>query len=336
MRCAGGAARLLLLRVRRLGRFLPGHAQLSRVKPSSIKFGRIQLGRIKPSRIKLSRVKPGRFLPRRFLARWAVSALAVPALGILMMTPTAQSAAALAARMADAAPTLSRHAPSAPATAPSARRFLATPAVGALFRVSSGKLGPHFCTASVVDSPREDLVITAAHCVSGKRPGQIAFIPGYHDGVAPYGVWFTRRVIVDVRWRRSRNIDHDVAFLVVERQGSTAGVQALTGGERLETGWPGRVAVQVIGYPDLGRVPILCASRTRPFGAYQMRFDCGGYTGGTSGGPFLARWDPATGQGAVIGVIGGYEEGGDLASVSYSPRFGRAVRSLYQTAVGRS
>jgi len=32
-------------------------------------------------------------------------------------------------------------------------------------------------------------------------------------------------------------------------------------------------------------------------------------------------------------VIGGYEEGGDIASVSYSPRFGSAVQSLYQAAV---
>jgi hypothetical protein len=299
MRRAGGVARLLLHRVRRLRRFLPGRA-------------------------------------RWFTAPLAVSALAVPALGILAMTSTAQNAAALAARMADAAPTLSRHAPRAPATAQSARRSLAAPAVGALFRVSSGRLGTHFCTASVVDSPHGDLVITAAHCVSGKRPGQIAFVPGYHDGVAPYGVWFTRRVIVDASWRRFRDIDHDVAFLVVERQGSTAGVQALTGGERLEAGWSSRVAVHVVGYPGLSGVPVLCASRTQPFGLRQMRFDCGGYTAGTSGGPFLARWDPATGRGAVIGVIGGYEQGGDLASVSYSPRFGRAIRSLYLTAVGRS
>ena len=298
MRRAGGVARLLL-RVRRLRRFRPDRA-------------------------------------RWLTAPLAAGALAVPALGILAMTPTAQNAAALAARMADAAPTLPRHAPAAPATARSARRFLATPAVGALFRVSSGRLGTHFCTATVVDSPHGDLVITAAHCVGGKRPGQIAFVPGYHDGVAPYGVWSTTRIIVDQAWRRSRNIDHDMAFLVVRRQGSTTAVQARTGGERLGTGWSSRVAVHVIGYPDLGRVPVLCASRTRPFGPRQMRFDCAGYTAGTSGGPFLAQWDAATGRGAVIGVIGGYEQGGDLASVSYSPRFGHATWSLYLAAVARS
>ena len=53
-----------------------------------------------------------------------------------------------------------------------------------------------------------------------------------------------------------------------------------------------------------------------------MEFDCGGYTNGTSGGPFLANVHPATGLGTVIGVIGGYEQGGDTPSVSYSARFG--------------
>jgi hypothetical protein len=40
-----------------------------------------------------------------------------------------------------------------------------------------------------------------------------------------------------------------------------------------------------------------------------------------------------TGYGIVIGVIGGYEQGGDIASVSYSPGFGRAVQALYQIAI---
>jgi hypothetical protein len=65
-----------------------------------------------------------------------------------------------------------------------------------------------------------------------------------------------------------------------------------------------------------------------------MAFTCDGFTGGTSGGPFLTGRGPAAaaGGGVVIGLIGGFEQGGELASVSYSPRFGRAVQSLYRTA----
>ena len=47
----------------------------------------------------------------------------------------------------------------------------------------------------------------------------------------------------------------------------------------------------------------------------------------------MARWNGATGRGTVIGVIGGYEQGGYLESVSYSPRVGHAIRLLYRAAV---
>jgi hypothetical protein len=67
--------------------------------------------------------------------------------------------------------------------------------------------------------------------------------------------------------------------------------------------------------------------------ADQLEFDCGGYTDGTSGGPFLAGVDAQTGQGTVIGVIGGYEQGGLTPQVSYSAMFGENVAALYQAAV---
>jgi hypothetical protein len=41
----------------------------------------------------------------------------------------------------------------------------------------------------------------------------------------------------------------------------------------------------------------------------------------------------STGQGTVVGVIGGYEEGGDTPAVSYSVAFGPSVSALYQQAV---
>ena len=50
-----------------------------------------------------------------------------------------------------------------------------------------------------------------------------------------------------------------------------------------------------------------------------------GWLGGRGGGRHARR--------AHTMVGGGYEHGGDVAAVSYSPRFGGAVRALYQTAV---
>jgi hypothetical protein len=45
--------------------------------------------------------------------------------------------------------------------------------------------------------------------------------------------------------------------------------------------------------------------------------------------------DPRTGLGTVIGVIGGYQEGGDTNAVSYADRLGANVAALYSLAAGR-
>ena len=267
-------------------------------------------------------------------AIWLLTAAIAISCAIAVISP-GTGAVHLATRMADAAGTLSLRAPAAPPISADGQSFSGTPAVGALFLMSGGQLGGHFCTASVVDSPHGDLVITAAHCVSGKAPSQIAFVPGYHSGQAPYGIWLASAVLADSAWRASGNPDHDVAFLVVHRAGSSARIQDLTGGERLGIGWPARAWVQVIGYPDATEQPITCQNDSKPLGPDQLEFDCGGYTDGTSGGPFLGRVNPRTGDGTVIGVIGGYEQGGYIASVSYSPWFGSAVQALYQSAVAQ-
>ncbi len=273
---------------------------------------------------------------RRALARpfgrasWRTG-LAMATAGVfLLMTPNAPAAVSMAAKLA-AATTLSASDPAAGILA-SARAFTGTPAVGALFSVSAGTLGKHFCTASVVDSPRGDLVITAAHCVSHRAPGSMAFVPGYASGHRPYGIWLISQVIADNGWLDSGNPDHDVAFLVVHQPGNTQPIQAVTGGDRLGVGWQARARVRVIGYPDDSEQPVTCTNETKPFQAHGMEFDCRGYTDGTSGGPFLAQLGPA-GTGTVIGVIGGYQQGGDLPAISYTIRFGQDVESLYQTAV---
>jgi V8-like Glu-specific endopeptidase len=210
------------------------------------------------------------------------------------------------------------------------QNFAGTPAVGALFTMSRGKLGQHFCTASVVDSPRGDLVITAAHCVTGTSG--MVFVPGYDRGTAPYGTWTVTKVYADKSWTSSSDPDDDVAFLSVSQAGSIVPIEDVTGAETLQTDTPTRQLVEVIGYPDSADQPIACTNWTREPMSDQLEFDCGGYTNGTSGGPFLASVNSRTGQGTVIGVIGGYEQGGLTPQVSYSSRFGANVAALYRVA----
>ena len=220
--------------------------------------------------------------------------------------------------------------------APSSRggqAFSGTPPVGALFTTSAGQLNQHFCTASVVDSPAGDLVITAAHCLTGIS-GTIEFVPGYNQGSKPYGVWAVTKVYADQAWSSSSSQDDDFAFLRVSKPGSSVPIENVTGAERLATGTPAtRQLVQVIGYPIATSQPVTCQNRLREPMTNQLEFDCDGYTDGTSGGPFLSDVDQATGQGLVIGVIGGYQQGGDVPQVSYSAVLGANAAALYEQAV---
>jgi V8-like Glu-specific endopeptidase len=216
-------------------------------------------------------------------------------------------------------------------TTSSGHAFSGVAAVGALFSYNSGKLGSHFCTASVVHSRNGDLAVTAAHCVTGQA-SQIAFIPGYVNGKAPFGVWQVTQVYTDRAWQASQDPDDDVAFLRLSAAGDGVPVEDITGAEQFSTGQQAGMLVQVIGYPDGEDEPVWCVNWTKSFSQSQLEFDCGGYTDGTSGGPFLADVSSASGQGTVIGVIGGYEQGGLTPSVSYSSLFGTSVAALYQSA----
>ncbi|MBC3841749.1 S1 family peptidase [Streptacidiphilus sp. 4-A2] len=88
----------------------------------------------------------------------------------------------------------------------------ATVRIGALFNGSPSN--GHFCTASVVDSPGGDVIISAAHCLS-TTPGNTVFIPAYHNGQEPYGVWPVLHTIEDPNWTANTDPDYDVAFAVV-------------------------------------------------------------------------------------------------------------------------
>jgi V8-like Glu-specific endopeptidase len=263
----------------------------------------------------------------RWFSRTPFAAVLVTAISVgvaVMVTPAEGAAGDIASTFARAM----RHLVS---SSDNGQAFAGTAAVGALFTTSHGKLAGHFCTGSVVNSPAGDLVITAAHCVSGTS--SLVFVPGYDRGATPYGVWSVTKVYTDQSWRASSDPNDDVAFLQVRQPGSIVPIEDVTGAEQLGIGTSARQLVEVIGYPDGTDEPIACQNWTREPMSDQLEFDCGGYTDGTSGGPFLADVNSQTGQGTVVGVIGGYEQGGLTPQVSYSSMFHANVAALYQLAV---
>jgi V8-like Glu-specific endopeptidase len=205
-----------------------------------------------------------------------------------------------------------------PVTTPAASPAETVSPVGALF---AG--GSHFCTASVVHSGGGDLVLTAAHCV---KDG-MAFAPGFHDGVAPLGMWTVTEVAVADGWTSSADPDLDFAFLTVGQPGNAASLESLTGANTLGIAQGFEHEITLTGYPDSTDSPVVCTGTTTRSDTYQQRVACPGFPDGTSGGPWVTN-------GTVVGVIGGYQLGGDTPDVSYSAYFDDDIQKLYASATG--
>ena len=215
-----------------------------------------------------------------------------------------------------------------PVTLPRSRRSNGSPAVGALFSLSRGQLGSHFCSGSVVHSSRGDLVLTAAHCL--ESPAGVVFVPGYRDHSAPYGIWPVERVLEDKEWANRHDPNDDFAFLVLAPLGGKS-IESVTGAEQISYDHRAGVTVRVSGYPDSESSPATCSNTLHLYSPTQFEFGCWGYTDGTSGSPMLADVSRG-GLGRVVGVIGGYEQGGNTQQISYAARLGRATKALYALA----
>ncbi|MGV9563765.1 trypsin-like serine peptidase [Streptomyces sp. NPDC003480] len=229
---------------------------------------------------------------------------------------------------------------------PPSRAFDGMPQAGTFFWTDATGTG-RTCSGSVVRSPGHALVISAGHCLkgySGTSPQRnLAFVPQYHDGLKPFGVFPVENNGVYVSQQyydlgEHAGAEYDFAFAVTEPNQDGRLVQDAVGGLRLLTGTGYYHApVRMIGYPANTQKPLECWSRTTKWvsddpadpGTFP-RIACDGFVGGTSGGPMLVPW---LGEWAVIGVIGGYHTGGNTPQVSYSAYFGAATRTLYQAAI---
>jgi V8-like Glu-specific endopeptidase len=220
---------------------------------------------------------------------------------------------------------------------PMARPTSGSKVVGALFFDDGA--GSHYCTASVVDSPKKDLLLTAAHCLydpdTGSWHGHIVFVPKYSRGHRPYGTWPVWLMVTDKRWTDGGDPDVDFGFAAVQEIGGKR-IADVVGANQLlvDQGYTNRV--RVIGYPAKVSYPsdrpVACDVLTHRLADRQVRFDCGGFYGGTSGSPLIKGYDRGSESGYVVGVIGGYHLGGSYDWRSYSTVFGSDIAHLMVTA----
>jgi V8-like Glu-specific endopeptidase len=212
-------------------------------------------------------------------------------------------------------------------------RFNGTPTVGALF-LPGGYPALHTCTASVVRSKHRDIILTAAHCMTKGSDAGYTFVPGYHDGQAPYGTWKTVASYGSRHWRhQSKHSPHyDWAFLRVadHHDGDRiVHLQDVVGGNRLghapKAGRHVHVPGYVVGAADK---PITCRAPVYLHHGYPA-FDCGGYQGGVSGSPWLVGHGKVR---TIVGVIGGLHQGGCTPDTSYSARLGKAIHRVRRHA----
>jgi hypothetical protein len=200
------------------------------------------------------------------------------------------------------------------------------PAQGALF-VGDYQHSAHYCSGSVVHSAGRNLIATAAHCITGNGTG-LEFVPGYRNGHAPWGAWRVAAVFVDAAWQTSQDPHHDVAFLRVAAN-SGRRIESRVHALRLGSAPARRTRITMFGYlAGTNDTALTCTRptyRTNAHPAYPA-INCKGFGGGTSGGPWR------TSDGSLVGVTGGYHQGGCSPDTSYSAPFGTATTRLWRRA----
>lgn len=219
-------------------------------------------------------------------------------------------------------------------------------AVGRVFFSLGGT--DYVCSGALVGGAHPDVVLTAAHCVTG-APGQgratewaanWVFVPGFADGRLPYGEYTAHRFLVSPGWTAPGGGEpDDFAFVQVTpaAPGEGAGAGKPPRGLSVDFARGQDMAalarLYVFGYPAeppyTGLYPAFCAGQVTASGG-SVRMPCG-MTAGDSGGPWLAGFRPQSGSGQVAAITT-FKMSGDLA-VLYGAVLGPQARALYQRAV---
>lgn len=223
--------------------------------------------------------------------------------------------------------------PTAPGSRQNGAIFIVLPEGGGLAR----------CSGTSVDAANLSVVFTAGHCVNEGGPGHWfdgnwVFVPGYHEGLRPFGVFAAKWLGATAPWIEDGSENADVGAAVVGRNERGQRLGAAVGGDRIAFGLPPSQVFDVHGYPVAppfdGATQRICAAT--PFlghdvasflwrGPLNLGLTCD-VTGGASGGGWTIDGD-------VLNGVTDYGYGDDQTT-DFGSYFGGAVRALYERAAG--
>lgn len=196
------------------------------------------------------------------------------------------------------------------------------PRVGAIF-LGGGDL--HTCTGSILQSAGSDLMLTAAHCLSGDFKST-TFVPGFAGNAAPENVWTVGTVYFDPRWLDAQDPHADFAIARLTRPDGGTVDQHLGSGLSLGAAPAPGSRISVMGYPaGVGGTPIGCQASTGVTADGYPSLPCTGLVDGTSGAPWIMG-------STVTGLIGGLDAGGCEEKISYSAPLDEHINKLLDRA----
>jgi hypothetical protein len=219
--------------------------------------------------------------------------------------------------------------------------------------------GDYACSATAVDAANRSLVITAGHCVfDGKFATKWIFVPGYHDGLAPFGEWTAKQLLAPQGWVDSidcnppgpfegcANFDYDLGAAVTATTAGGGGVEDAVGARGIAFNQPRNQTYHAYGYPAVPNLLVIPPRTALDFNGEKLwRCDSpygGDDTADPRGGPAPMRigCDMTSGSSGGGWVAGNAVEGlnsygySDQPTHGYGPYFGTAAECLYFDASG--
>lgn len=210
----------------------------------------------------------------------------------------------------------------------------------------------YVCSGSVVVDARADasLVLTAGHCVYDGATGFATnwmFVPDYEAAksfncdLARFGCWTASALVTTSAWAGG-DFDEDYAFAVMApggKSGETLQLDTTVGAQSIAFNLSHPRPVYAFGYPQArpydGQSLIYCSGTDVADtwgGSTDFGLNCN-MTGGSSGGPWFADFNPATGTGTLTSLNSfKYRGNPSIGKYMFGPYFDGYTQATYTAA----